>query len=95
MIPRVGPARGAQPGGAVDARELDGVPGARGKLLQILELRAAVALAERVNMVDVAQHRTRALGELIRLRLPEILSRDWNRLSPLAISTVRTSPAHS
>ena len=49
--------------------------GALGKLLQILELRAAVALAERVDMVDVAQHRTRALSEPVRPRAPEIRRR--------------------
>ena len=47
-------------------------PGARGELLQILALRAAVVLAERVDMIDVAQHRTRALGEPVRPRSPEI-----------------------
>ena len=56
VIARVGPARGIQPGGAVEAREVDGVAGMCGELLQVLELRAAVALAERVNMVEVAQH---------------------------------------
>ena len=72
MMPRVGPARCVQPGSAVDPREVDGVPGMGGKLLQILELRSAVALAEGVNMVDVAQHRTRALGEPVRPRSPEV-----------------------
>ena len=42
VMARVGPARSVQPGGAVDLREVDGVPSARGKLLQILELRAPV-----------------------------------------------------
>ena len=58
----VGPARSVQPGGALDPREVDGVAGACGELLQILELRAPVAVAERVDMVDVAQHRTRTRG---------------------------------
>ena len=40
VMARVGPARSVQPGSAVDPREVDGVAGARGKLLQILELRA-------------------------------------------------------
>ena len=71
VIARVGPARGVQPGSAFDPREVDLVAGALGKLLQILELRAAVALAERVDMVDVPQHRTRALGEAVRPRAPE------------------------
>ena len=54
VIARVGPARCIQRSRAVQPREVDGVAGARGKLLQVLELRAAVALAERVDMVDVA-----------------------------------------
>ena len=56
VIARVGPAQGVQPRGEVDQREADGVAGACGKLLQILELRALVDLAVRVDMVDVAQH---------------------------------------
>ena len=75
VIACVGAARGVQPGGAVDTREVDGVPGVRGELLQVLELRAPVALAERVDMVDVAQYRTGARGEPVRPQPPEILCR--------------------
>ena len=49
--------------------------GGRGKLLQILKLREAVALAGRVDMVDVAQYRTRALREPVRSRSPETSGR--------------------
>ena len=45
---------------------------ARGKLLQKLELRPPIALVERVDMVDAAQHRTCAFGEPVRPRSPEI-----------------------
>ncbi len=45
------------------------------KLLQILELRTAVALAEGVDMIDVAQYRPRSLGETGSPRSSEISRR--------------------
>ena len=42
VIARVGPERGVQPGGTVDAHEVDGVAGAHGEIGQMLELRAPV-----------------------------------------------------
>ena len=46
--------------------------GGPSKLPQIPKLRATVALPERVDMVDVAQNRTRPLGKLVRPRSLEI-----------------------
>ncbi|MCY4397587.1 MAG: hypothetical protein OXC10_20900 [Rhodospirillaceae bacterium] len=75
VIARVEQARGFQPGSTVDPREVDGVPGARCKLLRILERRTPVALAEREGMVNVALCRTGAFGELVRPRSPETARR--------------------
>ena len=69
---RVGSARGVQPGGTLEPREVQFVTGPPGELLQILELRPSVPFAKRMDMVHVAQDRSRARRERVRPRPPEI-----------------------
>ena len=71
-VARVGPARGVQPGDALEPREVQFVTGPPGELLQILELRPSVPFAKREDMVHIAQDRSRARRERVRPRSLEI-----------------------
>ena len=87
-----------QPCGAVNVREAAGVAGEYRKLLQILESRPPVARAHRVNMVDVAQQRSRAFGEPIRPQSPgdrvletiPILEYVWGRTDGQLLNEARS-----
>jgi hypothetical protein len=55
----------------VDPAKDDRMPGLRGQLFQIEELRAAIAFAERVDVVHIAQDRSGRLGERGRTQAPK------------------------
>ena len=72
MITHVGAARSCEPSEAVSPREIKGIPGSHCKLLQKPELRPPVAIPERMDMVDVARHRSLAIGKVVRPAAPEM-----------------------